>query len=966
MTHLKSGQTVRPSGIRQFGFMALCLAALVCFLFREAFLPDYTVFSNDGPLGAISSKAGQVPGTLFGLWQDLNWLGGAGPSAVPSLSLALGVIFGPLGVSKIFAPFAIFFVGMCAWFCFRQWKFSPVACILGGLAASLNSDFFSTACWGVASHPIAFGCDFLALAALADESGRKRWIKVALAGMAVGMSLMETIDIGAIFSLFIALFAIFQAWTTEGAPAQKLLRGLSRLAVVVVCAAFIAAGALSTIFVTQIQGMAGNQKDQEAKPQGWGWATQWSLPKREVLSLVVPGLFGFRMDTPDGGNYWGACGRDLAWDSYFKGGPLQDGAVVRISFPANPKLDSVQQIGSDGKLSLPLVGELKAAGSTPEELEKQAARLLSGKPEAQEVKITREPPDPNQAFIRYGGGGIYTGVVVVLIALWAVFQSFRTQNGIFSERECKFILFWASMAFISILLGFGRFAPFYQFFYAIPKASIIRNPAKFFHVANWILVILFGYGVYGLSRRYLEAPVAVVRDLSSQLKFWWAKAPASEKKWVNGSFIMFAASLIGWGAYAWFRSSLAAYLQEVQFGSELANEIAAFSVRQVGWFILFLALGIGLLTLILSGYFGGKRWKIGAVLLGLLVTLDLGRADLPWVITYEWRDKYASNPVIDMLREKPYENRVSILPFRPPDQVAVLNQLYESEWKQQLFQYYNIQSLNIVQMSRLPLDYVAFETALGFDGTSNSLHHITRRWQLTNTRFLLGAAGYLNLLNQQLDPTEHRFRIVAAFDIVPKPGVSRATRYTDLTAVLKPEGPYALFEFTGALPRAKLYSNWQVSTNDQATLQQLAAPDFDPGKVVFVADPIPAAAGGTNQNAGTVEIREYAPKRIVLQAKAASPSVLLLNNKFDPNWKVMVDGRPQTLLRCNYVMQGVQVPQGEHVVEFQFTAPPSGLYISFAAILVSLGLIGFLAISKSSEPGPVETEKPGRPSAPRK
>ena len=33
-------------------------------------------------------------------------------------------------------------------------------------------------------------------------------------------------------------------------------------------------------------------------------------------------------------------------------------------------------------------------------------------------------------------------------------------------------------------------------------------------------------------------------------------------------------------------------------------------------------------------------------------------------------------------------------------------------------------------------------------------------------------------------------------------------------------GTYALIEFTGALPRAKLYSHWQVSTNDTATLKR--------------------------------------------------------------------------------------------------------------------------------------------------
>src|SRR5438034_6227718 len=49
------------------------------------------------------------------------------------------------------------------------------------------------------------------------------------------------------------------------------------------------------------------------------------LPPRSTLfpyttlfrSLIIPGFFGCRMDTPNGGNYWGAMGRDASWDSYY-------------------------------------------------------------------------------------------------------------------------------------------------------------------------------------------------------------------------------------------------------------------------------------------------------------------------------------------------------------------------------------------------------------------------------------------------------------------------------------------------------------------------------------------------------------------------------------------------------------------------------------------------------------------------
>jgi hypothetical protein len=970
MNQSKTGPGVRQSAMLQFGLVALCLLVLLGFLFRDGLRPGRTVFSNDGPLGAISSECTRSPEGFFGFWQDLNWLGGTGPSSPPDISQMLPLVFGKLIFSKIYAPFALLFLGLSAWLCFRQWKLSPTACILGGLAAALNSGFFSTACWGVASQPLSFGLDFLALAALADETSPKRWVRVALAGFAVGLGVMEAFDIGAIFSVVVAAFVVFQALAGEGTTPKRVGGGIARLSLVAGCAAFIAASAVSGLVGTQIKGVANMGQDAASKARRWNEATQWSLPKCEALNLIVPGLFGYRMDTPQGlpeglqesyrgGNYWGACGRDAAWDSYFAGlagGPLQEGQMLRIAFAASPNLDTTRQINGDGKIVLPGVGEFKAAGRTTNDLEQE---IKKSRPQlaSQGVTITLERPG---GFIRYGGGGPYAGVLVVLVALWTVFQSFRKQHSVFGVAERKFIWFWSGVALLCALVGFGRFAPFYQLFYALPFASTMRNPCKFFHVVEWALVILFAYGVHGLSRYCLEAPVVTVRGPGSQRQTWWAKATTFDKNWVKGSVVALGASLVAWLIYSDSRHRLAAYLQEVDFDSIMADAIAGFSIRQAGWFVVLLALALGLVALLAGGFFSGRRARVGAILLGLLLVGDLGWANVPWVITWNWVRKYATNPVIDFLREKPYEHRVAVLPFHAPPQLALFSELYDIEWKQQLFQYYNIQSLDVVMMPRAPVDYIAFESALFFDGTTNTLHHVTRRWELTNTRYLLGAAGFLDVLNQQIDPLQHRFRIAARFDIAAKPGIPNPIGLDELTAVIKPDGQYAVFDFTGALPRAKLYANWQVNTNDEAAVKELASAEFNPDQTVLVADPLPApgSASATNQNAGTVEFTSYAPKRIVLQTKAGVPSVLLLNDRFDPNWKVSVDGKPERLLRCNYLMRGVPVPPGEHVVEFRFAPPINTLYVSLTAVALGLGLCGFLALYPWKKPAVTEAGKP--------
>src|SRR6267378_3950256 len=190
-----SGRPSRNPSLSQFGLMALWLLLLLGFLFREVFRPGYTLASNDGPLGVVRAAWTRFPDSMFGFWQDLNWLGGPYPSALPGLTQVLNLISGPVLFSKIYTPSAMLFVGLSAWFCFRQLRLTAPACILGGLAAALNSDFFSTACWGVASQPICFAFNFLALAALADETSTRRWLRVVLAGFAVGMGVIEAFDI---------------------------------------------------------------------------------------------------------------------------------------------------------------------------------------------------------------------------------------------------------------------------------------------------------------------------------------------------------------------------------------------------------------------------------------------------------------------------------------------------------------------------------------------------------------------------------------------------------------------------------------------------------------------------------------------------------------------------------------------------------------------------------------------------
>ena len=288
-------------------------------------------------------------------------------------------------------------------------------------------------------------------------------------------------------------------------------------------------------------------------------------------------------------------------------------------------------------------------------------------------------------------------------------------------------------------------------------------------------------------------------------------------------------------------------------------------------------------------------------------------------------------------------------------------QVYSREWSQHLFTFYNIQSLDIVQLPRKPSDLKAFEEALTPTTNAETKYLTLRRWQLTNTRYIIGTLNFYNYFNSQLDPQRHRLRLVDRFKLAPKKGVHSTQEVTtaDVVAEETPKGSFALFEFTGALPRTRLYGRWQVMTNDEAALKQLTnAASFDPEQSVLVTgSDFPPSPADAKPEAGTVEFASYAPRDIVLTANATAPSVLLLNDRFDPDWNVRVDGQRAPLLHCNYIMRGVYLRPGPHRVEFRFQPPFRTLYVSLAALALGLLLVGSVTVSSlrswaGAPPGP--------------
>jgi len=67
---------------------------------------------------------------------------------------------------------------------------------------------------------------------------------------------------------------------------------------------------------------------------------------------------------------------------------LQEGDSLRVSFPGAPNLNTEVRIRLDGIISLPVIGEVKAAGRTPTELEQELVKLYGPQLQTKEVSVT--------------------------------------------------------------------------------------------------------------------------------------------------------------------------------------------------------------------------------------------------------------------------------------------------------------------------------------------------------------------------------------------------------------------------------------------------------------------------------------------------------------------------------------------------------------------------------------------------
>lgn len=154
-------------------------------------------------------------------------------------------------------------------------------------------------------------------------------------------------------------------------------------------------------------------------------------------------------------------------------------------------------------------------------------------------------------------------------------------------------------------------------------------------------------------------------------------------------------------------------------------------------------------------------------------------------------------------------------------------------------------------------------------------------------------------------------------------------------------GAAVVYENLRARPRAWLVPEVTSLAADDVlnAIRSSRLPDgraFDPARLALIEEPFNFNANQIDPAAIAQALR-LTGHEMEVRTKANGPAFLVTSDMFYPGWHATVDGAPARLYQTDYVLRGVPVPGGTHVVRFEFS--PHSFYYGVGLSALSLFLL---------------------------
>ena len=96
-----------------------------------------------------------------------------------------------------------------------------------------------------------------------------------------------------------------------------------------------------------------------------------------------------------------------------------------------------------------------------------------------------------------------------------------------------------------------------------------------------------------------------------------------------------------------------------------------------------------------------------------------------------------------------------------------------------------------------------------------------------------------------------------------------------------------------------------------------------------------------SDSTATIELVAYEPNYLKYEVNSDKGGTVVFSEIYYPGWKSTIDGQEVAHGRANYILRAMNVPAGQHVVEFRFD--PTSLHVTENIAFIALGLLLVLA-----------------------
>ncbi len=290
-------------------YAILGLALVTAVTFFSVLLPPKAVVANDSPLSSIIIRQKMLNENQLVTWNANGYLGIGGGALTRSINSPLIRWLPAQYYNTVLFTLCTFLVGAGMYLFCITLGIKPLASFCGSCSLMLSGPFITAVYSGHSGTFIMWAFLCLALWLVTWGVYTRNVLALGWSGICGGIGVRSQLDIGFIIVLFFFAWLVYIIWQTR---AKKVWLKLSAGLAIAVVAGFL----FSASSIYSLMGLAsestgeGTAVTTERTPEEqWNWATQWSLPKIETLTFIVPGFFGWGHTVP----YWGSIGRDARW-----------------------------------------------------------------------------------------------------------------------------------------------------------------------------------------------------------------------------------------------------------------------------------------------------------------------------------------------------------------------------------------------------------------------------------------------------------------------------------------------------------------------------------------------------------------------------------------------------------------------------------------------------------------------------